>query len=179
MFQLCDKQNSSKKHITKLNLNLQVRTNINNFTQTMFGENSLNLKKSNLNISKKWNFFTPKIPEKKYAFDFNLEKNLRHQNKLNKVTGLEFFLKLNNNNNNTNRFKNSNEIEEKEMKINFFSEPKKVNLGTQFFQIKDKQSKKDEETLTYDINQTEENKIISPDEIYSLVKIIFMFIYIF
>lgn len=177
MFQLCDKQNSSKKHITKLNLNLQVRTNINNFSQTLFCENNINLKKSKINISKKWNFFTPKIPEKKYGFDFNVEKNLRYQSKINKISGLEFFLKLNNNN--SNKIKSSNEIENKDTIVNYFSEPKKLNSESKFFKNQEKHSKKIEETFTNIHNQTEENVIISPDEIYNLVKKIFLIFFLY
>lgn len=162
MFQFHEKQNSSKRHITKLNLNLQLGVNSNLFNNINSNINTNNnLGKANISDAKKWNLFSPKVPEKKYAFDFLVNKNSKLQNNLIRKSGLELFLKLNNK-----QEKNKNEA------LN--NEEFKKTLNNDSIQAKPDASKnlnfeKFKNFKDQSINNTiEDGNVINPEEIYNM-----------
>jgi len=157
MFQNYEKQNTSKKHITKLNLHLQMKTDQNFFSQ-------LNpIRQSSFTNSKKWNLFTPKISEKKYAFDFLMKKNSRLKSNTFKNTGLEYFLKQNH----LERQKEFIDVEEE--KSFFQSDLKPIKSKEELVKKDENTQAKIEETVNN--LKTEENYIINPDEIYKLSRV--------
>ncbi len=171
MFQLHEKQKSPKKHITKLNLNLQL-VNLNPLNNVNSNPNKINLLKQSISNTKQSNFFSPKIQEKKYAFDYLVSKNPRFQSTWNKSSGSEFFLKLK-----IKGEKNKNVACNEEYKNPPNNESKLAKPDASTYVNFDKFIKTQDQSIKNTIE--EDTNIIYPEEIYnmSIVKLHFNYLF--
>jgi hypothetical protein len=164
MFQLNEKHNSTKKHITKLNLNLQLGVNLNTFNNNNTSNPNINnTAKQSVTNSKKWNLFSPKVPDKKYAFDFIMNKNSRFQSNYHINSGMDLFLKLNFK---TQKNKNDQNHEENKNKANNDIKPNSSDIRRNYnydkFQINNIRSIN---------NPIEDGNVINREEIYNMSKV--------
>lgn len=162
MLRFHEKQSSPKKHITKLNLNLHFGTNMNPLIQATSNQDYNIIRQQSLTNTKKWNLFSPKVLEKKYAFDFFNNKNSRFHTNTHKNTRLELLLNLESK---EEKNKNNPDKEENKNKQYDILIPNKRGVKTNHALEKfNNQNNKDQS-----INNTFEGaNIINPEEIYNL-----------
>jgi len=169
MFQLNEKHNSTKNFITKLNLNLQLGRNLNTLNNNNTSiPNINNTAKQSVTNLKKWNLFSPKVPDKKYTFDFIMNKNSRLQRNYHINSGMDLFLKLNYK---TQKNKNDVNHEENKNKANNDIKPNlsdiRRNYNYEKFQINNTRSIN---------NPIEDGNVINPEEIYIMSKVKYLII---